>query len=65
MGLCNSPDIFQEKMGGLMAHVEYVNAYIDTSVFQQFSSRSSPKIGAGLNLVEICWIESQSQKILL
>jgi len=29
MGLCNSPDIFQEKMGGLMTDLEYVRAYID------------------------------------
>jgi len=29
MGLCNSPDIFEEKMGGLMADLEYVRAYID------------------------------------
>ena len=29
MGLCNSPDIFQEKMFKLMADLEYVRAYID------------------------------------
>jgi len=29
MGLCNSPDIFQEKMSTLMADLEYVRAYID------------------------------------
>jgi len=29
MGLCNSPDIFQEKMGELMADLEFVHAYID------------------------------------
>jgi len=29
MGLCNSPDIFQEKMSELMAGFEYVRAYID------------------------------------
>jgi hypothetical protein len=40
MGLCNSPDIFQEKMGELFAGVEFVRAYIDdllvlsTSTFQ-------------------------------
>jgi Reverse transcriptase (RNA-dependent DNA polymerase) len=28
MGLCNSPDIFQEKMSCLIAHLEYVQAYI-------------------------------------
>ena len=29
MGLCNSPDIFQEKMGNLFQDLEYVRAYID------------------------------------
>jgi hypothetical protein len=29
MGLCNSPDIFQEKMGELFYDLEYVRAYID------------------------------------
>jgi RNase H-like domain found in reverse transcriptase/Reverse transcriptase (RNA-dependent DNA polymerase)/Retroviral aspartyl protease len=29
MGLCNSPDIFQEKMSDLMTGLEYVRAYID------------------------------------
>ena len=29
MGLCNSPDIFQAKMGELMYDLEYVRAYID------------------------------------
>ncbi len=29
MGLCNSPDIFQEKMSTLLADLEYVRAYID------------------------------------
>ena len=29
MGLCNSPDIFQEYMGELMGDLEHVRAYID------------------------------------
>ena len=29
MGLCNSPDIFQEKMNELFAGFDYVRAYID------------------------------------
>ena len=29
MGLCNSPDIFQEKMCNLLDDLEYVRAYID------------------------------------
>ena len=29
MGLCNSPDIFQEKMNELFAGFNYVRAYID------------------------------------
>ena len=29
MGLCNSPDIFQEKMSDLVAGLEFARAYID------------------------------------
>ena len=29
MGLCNSPDIFQEKMSDLMAGLEFVRVYLD------------------------------------
>ena len=29
MGLCNSPDLFQEKMSNLMSDLEYVRTYID------------------------------------
>ena len=29
MGLCNSPDIFQEKMSELMTGLEFIQAYID------------------------------------
>ena len=29
MGLCNAPDIFQEKMSELMAGLEFARAYID------------------------------------
>ena len=29
MGLCNSPDIFQEKMSELMVGLEFARAYID------------------------------------
>jgi len=29
MGLCNSPDIFQEYMGELLGDLEHVRAYID------------------------------------
>ena len=29
MGLCNSPDIFQEKMSELMFGLEFARAYID------------------------------------
>ena len=32
MGLCNSPDIFQEHMSELMWDLEYVRAYIDDLV---------------------------------
>ena len=38
MGLCNSPDIFQENMSGLMQGLDFVRAYIDDLLV--FSSKS-------------------------
>ena len=38
MGLCNSPDIFQEKMGELMADLEYARAYLDDLLILSNSS---------------------------
>jgi Reverse transcriptase (RNA-dependent DNA polymerase) len=32
MGLCNSPNIFQEKMSSLMQGLDYVRAYIDDTL---------------------------------
>ena len=32
MGLCNSPDIFQEKMNKLFTDLEYNKAYIDDHI---------------------------------
>jgi hypothetical protein len=29
MGLCNSPDIFQEKMSELMFNLEFARAYLN------------------------------------
>jgi len=29
MGLCISPDVFQEKMSDLMAGLEFARAYLD------------------------------------
>ena len=29
MGICGSPDFFQERMTGLMESVEYIRCYID------------------------------------
>ena len=29
MGLCNSPNIFQEKMSGLMTGLDFARAYLD------------------------------------
>ena len=29
MGICNAPDIFQEKMGELMSDLEFARAYLD------------------------------------
>jgi hypothetical protein len=37
MGLCNSPDIFQEKMSDLMQGLEFTRAYIDNLLIQEVS----------------------------
>ena len=29
MGVCNSPDIFQDKMSSLMQHLNFVRTYLD------------------------------------
>ena len=47
MGLCNSPDIFQEKMSELMSGLEFVRVYIDdllcitTSTFEDHLEKLS------------------------
>ena len=33
MGLCNSPNIFQEKMSELMVGLEFARAYLDDLLF--------------------------------
>ena len=38
MGLCNSPDIFQEKLNELFNDLEYVRAYIDDLLIISYSS---------------------------
>ncbi len=35
MGLCNLPDIFQEKMSGLMEGLEFVRTYINNLLVTQ------------------------------
>jgi hypothetical protein len=38
MGLCNSPDIFQEKMSTLMSDLEFVRTYIDDLLVMTMST---------------------------
>ena len=50
MGLCNSPDIFQEKMSELMEGLEYICTYIDDLLIiskDSFEDHLS-KVGAAL-----------------
>ena len=47
MGLCNSPDIFQEKMIELMEGLEFVRAYLDTGAQVYTPSKVSGDFGAG------------------
>ena len=47
MGLCNSPDIFQEKMNELFVGLDYILAYIDDLLILSTSS-----LGDHLNKLE-------------
>ena len=38
MGIAGSPDIFQEKMSGLMKTLDYVRTYLDDLVLMSKSS---------------------------
>jgi hypothetical protein len=38
MGLCNSPDIFQEQMFELFLDLEYIRAYIDDLLMMSSST---------------------------
>jgi hypothetical protein len=38
MGLCNSPDIFQEQMFELFLDLEYISAYIDDLLMMSSST---------------------------
>ena len=64
MGLCNSPDIFQEKMNELFIGLEYVRAYMDDLLV--ISNGSFEDHLNKLNVVfQKLQDESQCRKILL
>ena len=49
MGLCNSSDIFQEKMNELFNGVEYIRAYIDDLII---NSNGNFENAAGIKINE-------------
>ena len=66
MGLCNSPDIFQEKMSELFIGLDTVRVYIDdflhvTKLLESFHYGKKFFLSCGvilLGAVHISWIES-------
>jgi hypothetical protein len=64
MGLCNSLDIFQEKISILMADLEYVRAYIDDSLILTRGSRSFSKTTHCSILLGTSRYENQWKKLI-
>ena len=67
MGLCNSPDIFQEKMSLLMQGLEYVRAYIDDlPVYHMWNMGRPPrKTQSSISTIKRGRTEGQCQEVLL
>ena len=70
MGLCNSPDIFQEKMSELMSGLEFVRVYIDdllciTTTFEDHLDKLSEVLAriqkAGLKIKETKFFFAKSE----
>ena len=53
MGLKNSPDIFQEKMSGLMAGLEFARTYIDNLLVITDALKSETE--------DVCWEKHLAQ----
>ena len=64
MGLCNSPDIFQEKMNKLFAGFEYVQAYIDDLliVSKELFEDHLTKLDAVLNKLQSAGLKVNASK---
>jgi hypothetical protein len=64
MGLCNSPDIFQEKMSNLMIGLEYVRTYIDDLLVITHGSFSDhlQKLGTVLNRLRTAGLKVNAKK---
>ena len=64
MGLCNSPDIFQEKMCSLFADLEHVRAYIDDLLIISNSTYSDhlDKLDKVLHRVEKAGLKVNANK---
>ena len=66
MGLCNSPDIFQEKMNELFNGLEYVRAYIDYLLFNSNSNFDDYVniVKIVLKKLKVAGFQNQCRKIL-
>ena len=66
MGLCNSPDIFQQKMNKLFHDLEYVRAYIDDLLIISKSNFEDQlnKVKLVFKETESSWFQNQCRKIL-
>jgi hypothetical protein len=64
MGLCNSPDIFQEKMSNLMIGLEYVRTYIDDLLVITHGSFEDhlQKLGTVLNRLRTAGLKVNAKK---
>jgi hypothetical protein len=61
MGLCNSPDLFQDKISCLLGDLEYVQEYIDdllvvTKGWLEIQELTNKEANNPASLVEMTWL---------
>ena len=66
MGLCNSPDMFQEKINELFSGLDYVRTYIDKLLILSNTILEDhiKKIEKVLIKIKIGWLQNECRKIL-
>ena len=67
MGLCNSPDIFQERMNDLFDGLEYVRAYIDDLLIMTNGTWEDhlEKVGIALRQLQSAGLKVNAEKLFL